>query len=84
VGDAPLAMRFPRLFNICTNKNIFVAHVLPVSPSSLLFGIPLALRIWSFGFLWYLRLVQFRCLSSLTRCPGVWKATASFRCLSLS
>jgi hypothetical protein len=37
VGDAPLAIRFPRLFDICTNQNIFVAHALPVSPSSLHF-----------------------------------------------
>jgi hypothetical protein len=50
VGDAPLAIRFPRLFDICSNKNISMAHALPVSPSSLLFWRsfgPEDLELWS-------------------------------------
>jgi hypothetical protein len=50
VGDAPLAIRFPRLFGICSNKNVSVAHALPVSPSSFLFRRsfgPEDLELWS-------------------------------------
>jgi hypothetical protein len=28
MGDAPLATRFPRLFSICDNPTIFVAHII--------------------------------------------------------
>jgi hypothetical protein len=50
VGDAPLAVRFPRFFDISSNKNISVALALPVSPISLRFRRsfgPKDLELWS-------------------------------------
>jgi hypothetical protein len=50
MGDAPLAVRFPRLFDVSSNKNISVVLALPVSPISLYFcrsfG-PEELELWS-------------------------------------
>jgi hypothetical protein len=37
VGEAPLAIRFPRLFDICSYQAISVAQAIPVSPASLHF-----------------------------------------------
>jgi hypothetical protein len=36
-GEGPLAIRFPRLFDICSSKSISVAQALPISPISLQF-----------------------------------------------
>jgi hypothetical protein len=36
-GEGPLAIRFPRLFDICSCKTILVAQALPVSPATLQF-----------------------------------------------
>jgi hypothetical protein len=50
LGDAPLAIRFPRLFDICSSKNISVAQGLPISPNSLQFRCsfgPEELDLWS-------------------------------------
>jgi hypothetical protein len=50
VGDAPLAVRFPRLYDISCNKDISVALALPVSPISLRFRRsfgPEDLELWS-------------------------------------
>jgi hypothetical protein len=50
LGDAPLAIRFPRLFDICVTKNISVAHALPVSANSLQFWrsfVPDDLELWA-------------------------------------
>jgi hypothetical protein len=50
VGDGPLAIRFPRLFDISSNKSISVALALPVSPASLSFRRsfgPEELELWT-------------------------------------
>jgi hypothetical protein len=36
-GEGPLALRFPRLFDICNSKSISVAQSLPISPASIQF-----------------------------------------------
>jgi hypothetical protein len=36
-GEGPLAIRFPRLFDICSSKTILVAQALPISPATLQF-----------------------------------------------
>jgi hypothetical protein len=50
LGEAPQAIRFPRLFDICPSKDILVADALPVSATSLQFcrsfG-PAELELWA-------------------------------------
>jgi hypothetical protein len=36
-GEGPLAIKFPRLFDICNSKTILVAQALPISPTTLQF-----------------------------------------------
>jgi hypothetical protein len=36
-GEGPLAIRYPRLFDICSSKAILVAQALPISPATLHF-----------------------------------------------
>jgi mannosylglycoprotein endo-beta-mannosidase len=36
-GDGPLAIRFSRLFDICSSKSILVAQALPISPATIQF-----------------------------------------------
>jgi hypothetical protein len=38
LGEAPLAIRFPRLFDICSSRDILVADAMPVSATSLQSG----------------------------------------------
>jgi hypothetical protein len=50
LGESPLAVRFERLFDICTSKEITVAEALPVSATSLQFRRsfgPLELDLWA-------------------------------------
>jgi hypothetical protein len=50
LGDAPLAIRFPRLFDICSSKDILVADAMPMLATSLhfhrSFG-PVELELWA-------------------------------------
>jgi hypothetical protein len=67
LGESPLAVRFERLFDICTSKEITVAEALPVSATSLQFRRsfgPLELDLWA-------ALVQPWC-----RKPPVWNFPA--------
>jgi hypothetical protein len=36
-GEGPLALRFPRLFDICSSKTITVAQAFPISPAAIQF-----------------------------------------------
>jgi hypothetical protein len=50
LGEAPLAIRFPRLFDICSSKDILVADAMPVSATLLQFRRsfgPVELELWA-------------------------------------
>jgi hypothetical protein len=50
LGESPLAIRFPRLFDICASKDILVAEALPISATLLQFRCsfgPVELDLWA-------------------------------------
>jgi hypothetical protein len=50
LGEAPLAIRFPRLFDICASKDILVVDAMPVLANSLQFRRsfgPVELELWA-------------------------------------